>query len=195
MKKLLITGFDPFGGEQINPSWESVKLLEDKIGEYSLIKLQIPTIFKKGVDKIIERANEINPDVIICVGQAGGRRGITPEVVAINLVEANIPDNEGNQPMGVPVINGGENAYFSTLPIRQMVTAIKTKEIPSALSFSAGAFVCNEVLYTLLNYFNGTNVKVGFIHVPFLPEQAGDKYPSMELNKIVEGLTIAIEQL
>lgn len=195
MKKLLITGFDPFGGEQINPSWESVKLLEDKIGEYSLIKLQIPTIFKKGVDKIIERANEINPDVIICVGQAGGRRGITPEVVAINLVEANIPDNEGNQPMGVPVINGGENAYFSTLPIRQMVTAIKTKEIPSALSFSAGAFVCNEVLYTLLNYFNGTSVKVGFIHVPFLPEQAGDKYPSMELNKIVEGLTIAIEQL
>lgn len=195
MKKLLITGFDPFGGEKINPSWESVKLLEDKIGEYSLIKLQIPTVFKNGANKVIEKAKEINPDVIICVGQAGGRRGITPEVVAINLVEANIPDNEGNQPINVPVICGGENAYFTTLPIRQMVNAIKTKDIPSALSFSAGAFVCNEVLYTLLNYFNGTNVKVGFIHVPFLPEQAGDKYPSMELCKIVEGLTIAIEQL
>ena len=195
MKKLLITGFEPFGGQTINPSWQSVLALEDKIGDYSLTKLEIPTAFKFGAEKVLEKAEQICPDVIICVGQAGGRNAITPEVVAINLMDANIPDNLGYKPINEPILPNGENAYFSNLPIREMVKAIGSEGIPAKLSYSAGAFVCNEVLYTLLDKFKNTNVKVGFIHVPFLPEQAGDKYPSMELNKIVEGLTIAIEQL
>ena len=194
MKKLLITGFDPFGGETINPSWESVKLLPDKIGDYSLTKLEIPTVFKNGAQKILDLAKTLCPDVIICVGQAGGRKGVTPEVVAINLIDANIPDNIGYKPINERILDG-ENAYFSTLPVQEMVENIKIANIPSSLSYSAGAFVCNEVLYTLLHHYNGTNVKVGFIHVPFLPEQAKDGVFSLPLEDIVTALKIAIETL
>ena len=194
MKKLLITGFDPFGGETINPSWESVKLLPNQIGDFAITKLQIPTVFKKGAQKILDLATSLCPDVIICVGQAGGRKGVTPEVVAINLIDANIPDNLGYKPINERILDG-ENAYFSTLPVREMVENIKIANIPSSLSYSAGAFVCNEVLYTLLHHYNGTNVKVGFIHVPFLPEQAKDGVFSLPLEDIVTALKIAIETL
>ena len=153
MKNLLITGFDPFDGQTVNPSWQSVLALENQIGEYSITKLEIPTVFKKGAKMVIEKVEEINPDVIICVGQAGGRSAITPEVVAINLMEANIPDNEGYKPVNEQILQNGENAYFSNLPVRDMVEAIKKEGIPASLSFSAGAFVCNEVLYTLLHKY------------------------------------------
>lgn len=195
MKKLLITGFDPFGGETINPSWESVKLLQTEIGEYSLTKLEIPTVFYEGAQKVIQKAEEIQPDVILCIGQAGGRSAITPEVVAINLMEASIPDNTGNQPINQPIIKDGENAYFSNIPVREIVTALKNRDIPAALSFSAGAFVCNQVLYSLLHRFKNTNVKIGFIHLPFLPEQAKEKYPSLALETLVKGLEIIINTL
>lgn len=195
MKKLLITGFEPFGGQTINPSWQSVLALEDKIGDYSITKLEIPTAFKFGAEKVLEKAEEIRPDVIICVGQAGGRNAITPEVVAINLMDANIPDNLGYKPINEPIFKDGENAYFSNLPIREMVKAISFEGIPAKLSYSAGAFVCNEVLYTLLHKFNGTNVKVGFIHVPFLPEQTDGTHPSLEKEQIVKALTLAIKTL
>ena len=194
MKRLLITGFDPFGGEKINPSWESVKLLPDEIGDYSLTKLEIPTVFKKGAQKLLDLATTLCPDAIICVGQAGGRKGVTPEVVAINLMDANISDNVGYKPINEQILNG-ENAYFSTLPVREIVANIKSANIPSSLSYSAGAFVCNEVLYTLLHHYNGTNVKVGFIHVPYLPEQAKNGEPSLPLDSIVTALKIAIETL
>ena len=195
MKKLLITGFEPFGGQNINPSWQSVLALENQIGEFSLYKLEIPTVFKKGVQAVLEKAEQINPDAILCIGQAGGRDSITPEVVAINLMDANIADNEGNKPINEQIDPTGENAYFSNLPIREMVKAINSEGIPAKLSYSAGAFVCNEVMYTLLHKFKNTDVKVGFIHVPFLPEQTDGSKPSLEKEHIVKALTLAILSL
>ncbi len=196
MKKLLITGFDPFGGEEINPSWESVRRLNDEIGEYALTKLQIPTVFHKASQAVIKKAEEIRPDAILCIGQAGGRNAVTPEkTVAINLMEAPIPDNAGNQPINEPIEKNGENAYFSSLPVRRIVAELKKQEIPSALSFSAGAFVCNEVLYSLLHHFKDTEIKIGFIHLPFLPEQAKGKYPSLPLETLVNALKTVIQTL
>ncbi|MBR2384098.1 MAG: pyroglutamyl-peptidase I [Clostridia bacterium] len=195
MKKLLITGFEPFGGQNINPSWQSVLALENQIGDCQLTKLEIPTAFKRGADCVLKKAKEINPDVIICVGQAGGRNAVTLEVVAINLMDANIPDNLGYKPINTPILEDGENAYFSNLPIREMVEAINREGVPSKLSYSAGAFVCNEVLYTLLHEYNGTCVKVGFIHVPFLPEQTDGTMPSLEKEQIVRALASAIKVL
>lgn len=191
-KKLLITGFDPFGGELINPSWEAVKLLPEKIGGFDITKMQIPTVFGKAADTVLSGAEKLCPEVIICVGQAGGRTAITPEVVAINLREARIADNEGNAPQNVPVIANAPAAYFSTLPVREMVNAINAAEIPAALSYSAGAFVCNDVMYTLLHQYDKTDTRVGFIHVPFLPEQAGENVFSMELDIVKEALIKAI---
>lgn len=195
MKTLLITGFDPFGGEIINPSWETVKRLPDEIGPYRLHKMQIPTRFGVAAEKVLETARAIVPDVIISVGQAGGRKGITPEVVAINLQEASIADNAGCQPTDVPVIANGPAAYFSTLPVRRMVERIGETGITAHLSFSAGAFVCNDVMYTLLHHFQGTQVQCGFIHVPFLPEQARENVPFLSLDEMVKGITAAIAAL
>ena len=195
MKKLLITGFDPFGGERINPSWEAVKLLPETIGEYALTKMQIPTVFGQAAEAVLAAARDLSPDVILSVGQAGGRNAVTPEVIGINLREAGIPDNMGNRPVNTPVIAGGPDACFATVPVREMVKSITSAGLPAALSFSAGAFVCNDVLYTLLHHYRGTDTRVGFIHVPFLPEQAKENVPSMALSQIVSGLTAAIEAL
>ena len=195
MKKLLITGFDPFGGERINPSWEAVMLLPETIGEYALTKLQIPTVFGLAAEAVLAAARDLSPDVILSVGQAGGRKAVTPEVIGINLREAGIPDNMGNRPVNTPVIAGGPDACFATVPVREMVKSITSAGLPAALSFSAGAFVCNDVLYTLLHHYRGTDTRVGFIHVPFLPEQAKENVPSMALLQIVRGLSAAIEAL
>ena len=192
MKRLLITGFDPFGGESVNPSWEAVRRLEDEVGQWSLTKVQIPTVFGLAAQTVLETACELGPDAILCVGQAGGRNAVTPEVVAINLREARIADNAGNQPVNLPVIEGGPAAYFATAPVRKMVSAVQEAGYPAALSYSAGAFVCNDVLYTLLHQYEGTNTRVGFVHVPFLPEQAKENQPSMPLDDIVAALTAAI---
>ena len=194
MKKLLITGFEPFGGEKINPSWEAVKLLPETIGEFELTKAEIPVVFEKAAETVLAKAAEINPDAIICVGQAGGRTGVTPEMVAINLRFASIPDNEGNQPKDEPCVEGGENAYFATLPVRKMVAAVSEKEIPCSVSYSAGTYVCNDLIYHVLHKYEGTNVKACFIHVPFIPQQTTDK-PSMELETIAKALEIAIESI
>jgi pyroglutamyl-peptidase len=195
MKKLLITGFDPFGGESVNPAREAVMALPDAVGDYTLTKLEIPTVFGLAAETVLRTAEEIRPDAILCVGQAGGRAAITPEVVAINLREARIPDNHGNQPQNLPVIEGGPAAYFSTLPVRHMVEAVKAEGIPCALSYSAGVFVCNDLLYTLLHRYGGTDVRVGFIHIPYLPEQAKEGVASLPLKEAVRGLTAAIRAL
>ena len=195
MNKLLITGFDPFGGESINPSWEAVRLLPEQIGEYKLTKLQIPTEFERAAKMVLEAAEKETPDVILCIGQAGGRSGVTPEVIGINLREARIPDNAGFQPQNEPVDAQGPAAYFSTVPVREMVESIRAAQIPAALSFSAGAFVCNDVLYSVLRDCEGKGVRAGFIHVPFLPEQAGEGVPSLPLAQIVTALSKAIEAL
>ena len=193
MKKLLITGFEPFGGENINPSWDAVRALPDEVGEYVLTKLSIPVVYGEAAERVIEAADELLPDAIISVGQAGGRATITPELVAINLRYAKIPDNKGNEPKDEPIINGGEAAHFSTIPARKIAEAIDLIGIPSQVSYSAGTYVCNDVLYTLLDKYKDKSVKVGFIHVPYSTEQ--NKEPSMKIEDIVKGLTVAIENL
>lgn len=193
MKKLLITGFEPFGGEKINPSWQAVLRLPDQIGEYTLTKLCIPVVFGKAAEKVIEAARGLRPDAILCIGQAGGRKSVTPELVGLNLRHASIPDNDGNQPLDEPVISGGENALFSTLPARKIAKAMGEGGILSQVSYSAGAYVCNDVLYSLLSYFKGTQTAVGFIHVPYCSEQ--NKEPAMPLDNIVKALTVAIQTL
>lgn len=192
MKQLLITGFEPFGGETVNPSWEAVRLLPEELGDYRLTKLQIPTVFGRAAGTVLEAARTLQPDVILCIGQAGGRSGVTPEVVGINLREARIPDNAGNQPENVPVVENAPAAYFSTVPVRAMVASIRDAGVPAALSYSAGAFVCNDVLFSLLHHYRETETRVGFVHVPFLPEQAKENVPSLPLADIVAALTAAI---
>ncbi len=193
MKKLLITGFEPFGGEKINPSWEAVTRLPQKINDYSLHKLLIPVTFIEAAETVIKAADEISPDLILCIGQAGGRNAITPELVGINLRHASIPDNAGFQPKDEPIVTEGETAYFSTLPVRKIAEAVNSLGIPARVSYSAGAYVCNDVLYTLLNHYKKSKTKVGFIHTPYLTEQ--NKEPSMELSEIVRALTAAIENI
>ena len=195
MKKLLITGFDPFGGATVNPAREAVMALPDRIDGFQLTKVEIPTRFGQAAERVLEVARHLRPEAIICVGQAGGRSAVTPEVVGLNLREASIPDNAGQQPVNQPVVEGGPAAYFSTLPIREMVAAMKANHIPAALSYSAGAFVCNDLLYTLLHTYRGTEVKVGFIHIPFLPEQAGEGVPSLPLETAVKALETAVGAL
>ena len=166
MKKLLISGFEPFGDDTINPSWEAVKLLPEEIGQYAITKLCLPVVFGKAAEVVLEAAERILPDVIICVGQAGGRAAITPELVAINLRHATIPDNEGNRPIDEPIISDGDTAYFSTLPVRGMAEAVNSSGIAAGVSYSAGAYVCNDLIYSILHHSKNTNVRAGFIHVP-----------------------------
>jgi len=192
MKKLLITGFDPFGGEKINPSWEAVKLLPETIGDYELCKLEIPTVFGLAARKVLEKAEEIQPDVILCIGQAGGRAAVTPEQIGINLRSARIADNAGNQPTGESVISGGPDGIFSTVPVAGMADAISAAGLPGAVSNTAGTFVCNDTLYTLLHHYAETAVRVGFIHVPYLPQQGE---PSLPLEQIASALTAAIKAI
>lgn len=193
MKKILITGFDPFGGADRNPAREAVMALPSVIGDYEIIPLEIPTVFGEATETVLQAAQELCPDVILCVGQAAGRASITPEVVGINLRDASIPDNAGNQPRHTPIVAGGPAAYFSTLPVREMVTAVQAAGLPCSLSYSAGVFVCNDLLYTLLHRYDGTGTRVGFIHIPCLPEQAKEGCPSLPLEEAVRGLITAIE--
>lgn len=193
MKKLLIAGFEPFGGEQINPSWEAVSSLSEEINGYTLTKLRLPVVFGEAARIVLDSAKEISPDVIICVGQACGRSAITPELVGINLRHAAIPDNKGKMPCDERIIENENDAYFSTLPVRKIAEAINASGVPSQVSYSAGAYVCNDVLYTLLAQYNGSDIKIGFIHVPYSSEQG--KSPSMPMEDIVKGLTVAIENI
>ena len=192
MKKLLITGFDPFGGETINPSWEAVKLLPEVIGEYEVHKMEIPTIFGLAAKTVLDKAAEVRPDVILCVGQAGGRSGVTPERIGINIRSARIPDNAGNQPVEQTIVPDGPDGIFSTVPVAKMAQAIQDAGLLGAVSNTAGAFVCNDTLYLLLHHYAGTDVRVGFIHVPYLPQQGT---PNMPLEQIVQALAAAISAL
>ena len=189
MKKLLITGFDPFGGAKVNPSWLAVSQLPAQVGDFALHTLQIPTVFGKAAETVLAEAEKVHPDVILCVGQAGGREAVTPERIGVNIRDARITDNAGNQPRGEFVAKDGPAAYFATVPVEKIVQAIRDAGIPAAVSNSAGAFVCNDVLYSLLHHFAGTEVQVGFIHVPQLPEQGS---PSLPLEDIICGLVAAI---
>lgn len=190
MKKLLITGFDPFGGETVNPSWEAVKLLPEQIGDYVLCKLQVPTVFGLAAQMVLEKAREVQPDMILCIGQAGGRSAITPERIAVNIRDAKIPDNTGNQPRDAFVAEDGPAGYFATVPVEKMVEGIAALQIPAMVSNSAGAFVCNDLFYSLLHHFADSAVRVGFIHIPYLPQQG---MPSLPLEASVAALSAAID--
>lgn len=185
-KRLLITGFDPFGGETVNPAWEAIKLLPQQIGPYVLKKLQIPTVFGVGAQAVLDVAKAYQPDVIVCVGQAGGRDAITPERIAVNIRDAKIPDNAGYQPNGERIAPLGPAAYFSTVDVDAMARAAKAEGFPAAVSNNAGAFVCNDVFYSLLHHYDCASVKVGFIHVPWLPQQGT---PALPLEITVAALT------
>lgn len=193
--KVLVTAFDPFGGEELNASWEVLKQLPEEIGGCRIIKRQLPTIFRKSFEALKESIDSYNPEIVICLGQAAGRRGITVERVAINIDDARIPDNAGNMPIDSSIEKNGEAAYFSTLPIKAMVEEMKKRGIEASVSNTAGTFVCNHLMYLLLYHAKGNKkYRGGFIHIPCIEEQGrAQELPFMELNKIVEGLTVAIE--
>ena len=196
--KLLITGFDPFGGAVINPAYEAVKLLPDHIAGFDIIKLEVPTVFVDDGLVLSKAIEENHPDVVICVGQAGGRSGMTIEKVAVNLMDARIPDNKGQQPLDELICRDGENAYFAKLPVKAMVKAMKDKGIPARLSYSAGTYVCNDIMYRLLYLIDKKypDMRGGFVHVPYLPEQVlelPDGTPSMSAASIAEALEAGIE--
>lgn len=197
--KILVTGFDPFGEDKINPAIESVKKLPDEIKGVEIIKLEIPTVYMKSLKKIDEAIKEYNPDVILSIGQAGGRPDITVERVGINVDDYRIKDNEGNQPIDTKIYDDGENAYFSNLPIKAIVENIRKNNIPASISNTAGTFVCNHVLYGVQYLLDKKypNKKSGFIHIPFLPEQVISRpnTPSMSISTIVKALTLALEAI
>ncbi|MEH7304060.1 pyroglutamyl-peptidase I [Neobacillus drentensis] len=198
MKKILITGFDPFGGEPVNPALEAVKILHGKeIAGYEVVTREIPTVFGRAISRLKESIDELYPDMVICVGQAGGRSTITPERVAINVDDARIPDNENNQPIDAEIVPDGPTAYFSNLPVKAMVQKMTENGIPASVSNTAGTFVCNHTFYGLMNYIDTSskNIRGGFIHIPFLPEQIvrNPGHPSMSLEMIVMGLELSIE--
>lgn len=197
--KILVTGFDPFGGEKINPAIESVKKLNDEIAGAKIIKLEIPTVCHESLRVIDEAISKYDPDVILSIGQAGGRSDITVERIGINIDDCRIPDNAGNQIIDEPVFEDGPAAYFVNLPIKAMVAKIQDYQIPASVSNTAGTFVCNHVTYGVRHLIETKypGKKSGFIHIPFLPQQVIDKknMPSMSLNTIVTGLTAAIEAI
>lgn len=197
--KILVTGFDPFGGDKINPAIEAVKRLPDEVNGAEIVKLEIPTVFNKSAEVVKKAIEEEKPDYVLNVGQAGGRFGLTPERVAININDGRIPDNEGYQPLGEPIHEDGENAYFTQLPIKAEVKAIREAGLPASVSNTAGTYVCNHIMYQV-QYMRDKefpNIKAGFIHIPFLPEQVVNRpnTPAMALSDIVKGLTAALSAI
>ena len=198
--KILVTGFDPFGGATINPAYEAVKLLPAEIKGASIVTKEIPTVYIK--DGVVLEAciQEEKPDIVICVGQAGGRSHMTVEKVAVNLMEARIPDNDGQQPVDTPVYEDGPDAYFATIPVKAMVQKMRDNKIPAKVSYTAGTFVCNDIMYRLLYMADRKypGMRGGFIHVPFLPEQVldmADGTPSMTAELIAKAIECGIEAI
>lgn len=194
--KILITGFEPFGGEKINPAFEAVKNIKENIKNAVIVKKEIPTVFSKSIS-VLDNTIEIEqPDIVLCIGQAGGISELSVERVAININDARIKDNEGNQPIDEKIFSDGENAYFANIPIKAIVEEIKKENIPASVSNSAGTYVCNNLMYGLLYLADKKykNLKGGFIHVPFIPEQVIQKpnTPSMNLSDITHAIETAI---
>lgn len=197
MRTVLLTGFEPFDQDTINPSWEAVRLLDGTLlsDDVRIVARQLPCAFAQAPDHLRQHLAELQPDLVIAVGLAQGRNDLSIERVAINLNDARIPDNLGHQPIDTAVVPEGPAAYFCSLPIKAMVRALRAAGIPASVSHSAGTFVCNQVFYSLQHALAGTTVRSGFIHVPWLPQQAahaGSALPSMALDTLVEGLRIAV---
>jgi len=195
-KTVLLTGFEPFNGASVNPAWEAVRALKGWSGDDFLIEvLQLPCVFGFANRVLAGAIDEIKPQVVIAVGQAGGRADLTVERVAINVDDAPIVDNDRQQPVDAAIVADGPAAYFASLPIKAIVAAMRERGLRASVSQTAGTFVCNHVFYGLMHRVAGTGILGGFIHVPYLPEQAAalSGAPGMALDEIVEGLRVAVE--
>ena len=193
--RILITAFEPFQQETINATMEALTLLPDHIHGHTLIKHILPVEFGKAITAMEGLIAELSPDVVIAMGQATGRTDVTPERVAINVSDARIPDNGGNQPKDAPIRADGPAAYFSTLPVREMIAAMKEAGVPASLSNTAGTFVCNHLMYGLLDHLarTGRHIPAGFIHIPATPAQAVERpSPSLPPETVTKGLLAAI---
>ncbi len=194
--KVLVTGFEPFGGESVNPAQMIAERLPAEIAGAQVARRIVPCVFGQAIDVVCEAIRQEAPDVVICIGQSGGRNAVTPERVAINVRDARMADNAGNRPVDEPIRPDGENAYFSSLPIKAIAEAIRQAGIPAQVSNTAGTYVCNDLMYGLLYHIRHDfpQVRGGFIHVPFVPEQVADKpgVPALPLEQMVEALRIAV---
>lgn len=192
MKTILLTGFEPFDGESINPSWELVKVFNDMIiDDYHIISKLLPTIFYESSEILLKYLKEYKPKIVLCFGQAGGSNSIRLERVALNLNDARIPDNRGNQPNDELVIPDGPVAYFAKLPLKLIYDKLKENNIPVSISLSAGSYVCNHVFYYLMHVIHNTEMIGGFIHIPYLDTQNKPNHFTMKL----EELKIALESI
>ena len=197
-RKILVTGFQPFGGESMNPAWEAVSRLPDTIGDATVTKVEVPVVFGRGPEAVERAVEEVEPDLVLCVGQAGGRAKITPEFVGINYADARIPDNDGCQPVAERIVDGGPDAYFATLPVKAMVQAMQEAGVPAEVSYTAGTYVCNDVMYSLLHTLatRHPGVRGGFLHVTYATEQATHlpaSTPSMSVDDMARGIAVALE--
>ena len=194
---ILVTGFDPFDGEPVNPAREVLKCLEGKVLEgYRVVTQEIPTVRFRGLETLCSAVVREDPALVLALGQAGGRSEIMPERVAINVDDFRIPDNEGNQPIDEPVVEGAPAAYWSTLPIKRMVRAMREEGVPASVSNTAGTFVCNYIFYGLMHFLSqeGNMRRGGFVHIPYLTEQALRRggQPGLALDTMARGLEAAI---
>ena len=194
--KALVTGFEPFGGEPINPAFEALDQLPPRLGALSIETRVLPAVFGQALDALNAAISASDPKIVLCVGLAGGRAALSLERVAINIDDARIPDNRGHQPIDVPIVAGGPAAYFARLPIKAAVAALREAGLPAIVSNSAGSFVCNHVFYGLMHLAatGHPGLRGGFLHVPYLPSQAArqDGAPSMALRNIVRGIEIVL---
>jgi len=197
MKTVLLTGFEPFNKQPINPAWEAVRALEGWTEEGFAVQVrQLPCVFGAAIETLLAAIEATGPDIVIAVGQAGGRADISVERVAINIDDAPIMDNRGSQLVDEAIVPDGPAAYFATLPIKAIVHALRSAGLPASVSQTAGTFVCNHVFYGLMHAVRTQpSVRAGFIHIPFLPQQAAHQpvaTPSMALADMIEGLKIAV---
>ncbi|VVJ22826.1 Pyrrolidone-carboxylate peptidase (EC [Amycolatopsis camponoti] len=195
MARVLMTGFAPFGGEPVNPSWQAVSLLGARRDDIAAVEL--PCEFAASLPTLRRAVEEHRPSLVVCVGQAGGRPDVTPERVAVNLIDARIPDNAGARPVDVPVVPDGPAAYFTTLPVKACVAAIRAAGVPASVSHTAGTYVCNQVFYGLMHLLSARpDVRGGFVHVPFSPEQvaaSGKAVPSLGVDRIADALEALVD--
>lgn len=193
MTKVLLTGFEPFGKATLNPSGEIVK----QISGDNIVTAILPVAYAQSAEALLALVEQHKPDVVISLGQAEGRTQITPERIAINLDDARLADNEGVHRNDVKILEDGPDAYFSTLPVKEIVEAIKSVGVPAAVSLSAGAFLCNHVFYVIQNKFASTPVRSGFVHIPLMDEQAGEfpGLPTMPLDQMVKAVRTMLEVL
>jgi pyroglutamyl-peptidase len=194
--KALVTGFEPFGGDRVNPSFEALSRLPKRLGGLDIATRSLPVVYGLALPTLYQAIVATAPDIVLCAGLAGGRAELSLERVAVNIDDARIPDNDGNQPIDRPVVAGGPAAYFATLPIKAAVAALREAGLPAAVSNSAGTFLCNHVFYGLMHEVANSSGRFrgGFLHVPYLPSQAAQQNGmlSMALEQIVEGIEIIL---